>query len=108
MERNAWFLQNFGMGAAQEIIFAEFDANNHLKHCIKLNPVIEGQKVYFLGDEFKHCITLVAKYSDIANHRYYAVCNGSQTSYSRCDPRPDITAKPLPESEFSRSIKREG
>jgi hypothetical protein len=59
-EKNQWYIQNFGKGAAQKVIFAEYDANNHLKYCIRLNPVMEGDRVYFAREEFKHCITFVA------------------------------------------------
>jgi len=99
-------MQNFGKGAAENVLFAEIDANNMVRHYLRLNPVLEGQKVYFDKEQFRHCITLVAKYQDISNHKYHCICQGGQTKYFRKDPRADITAVPMLESSLTPFITR--
>lgn len=107
LTEGTWIMQNIGPGSAKEIRFAELDANNHVTHHISLNPVVRNEKVLFGKAEFKHCIRLVAAYTDVTGRRYYAICQSSKSTNPKRHPFPAMDASsPIPETRFSDYIKR--
>jgi len=105
--QRAWVMQNFGQGTASDITFVELDANNIPKHYISLNPLARDRQVWFLDRQFRHCITLVAKYSDSNGRRYFSICNGETIRHPKKDPHPEgNTIRVVPESEFQMAILR--
>lgn len=109
LKGKAWVMENFGQGNAADILFGELDTQGRVANYIQLYALPKDRAVAFLDTHFRHCITLVAKYTDTTGKWYFAICSGEKVTHPRRDPYPEWgRMKPVQESALQAHIIRTG